>query len=1123
MSSAAVQANSPAITSRSYQQQQQSPQQFYPPLQQSPVAASSSPASARKPSRRPSGNGASPNTPTTSQPHHSPDVSTNSTLNTPRLQQLPASTHSSPAMASNSTSAAPGAPMPPPRTSSHRTAPSANNSPATSRAQQSSAYPTASDKDRIRDDSSRRKAKDSPRQPGASSRSKNSPGQPAHSRSATAVGEPPIGTNLPREESAVINRIVVADPQEDIAREQARQAEARPSASANDVTPITGLGLVGSEGVEDGGRGAGRSRQDHSGSTKKSKFGNYILGQTLGEGEFGKVKMGWKKDSQVEVAIKLIRRETLGNNQNRLQKIYREIHILRGLDHPNIVRLHEMVETERHIGIILEYASGGELFDFILNHRYLKDGAARRLFAQLISGVGYLHKRGIVHRDLKLENLLLDRNRNIIITDFGFANTFNANDELGEEIEFNLSSKEFVKAMGLEGTDGNRRGDLMQTSCGSPCYAAPELVVSDSLYTGRKVDVWSCGVILYAMLAGYLPFDDDPANPEGDNINLLYKYIVSTPLTFPEYVTPHARDLLKRILVPDPRKRADLFEVARHSWLSEYHHVVGFITSTTTSSNDISKTAVYSKDPFEAPMLNRSASVREPGKPHTAVTPVGGLTAKRDQINRSDSEKAKTSRDNKRRTVQVEYVAPQSQTAREVSQPTPAAGPSKSSRVKEQGPTEVPTADGYQSSSGTRQARPAAASNAAPTRPAHNTQRSVSDHTAFGAAPIAGAARPSTGGALGGSSRMPSRGNSYGQPAAATVAQTNAEGRFSQPKGKQYSITSPVPQPDAPMGQPSIGMPSSQPAPQPQAEAPPANAKSHRRSNTVSETFGRVTSMFSGRQPSDSSQQSHTPNKIQKSYPPTSMAGPLITDDAPRQSTDSSRRTSFGFSRKNTDQSGGSKAGRRFSLIPSSLSKTFSGNRESLPPSAHSNDRRTSAILPNRSRNTSKSMAFGRGDSRSPSQSTQDSHVPGFYDGVGENNSRVRAGPSSAPPQQTQFDYAPPIGDEKFPGPKEAHPSTHRTAPQPYRHGNDSEASEPTASGSQQQQRPQYPAGFNSTDAVPNQQPQRERPGVLQKSRKFGDAYEDSGKGHHSGSSGSAKRVMDLFRRIGRQRGKEER
>jgi protein-serine/threonine kinase len=157
-----------------------------------------------------------------------------------------------------------------------------------------------------------------------------------------------------------------------------------------------------------------------------------------------------------------------------------------------------MVETERHIGIILEYASGGELFDYILHHRYLKDNTARRLFAQLVSGVGYLHKKGIVHRDLKLENLLLDRNRNIVISDFGFANTFDAKDELGEDVESRLSNKEFIKSRGYDKVlpGGSRRGDLMQTSCGSPCYAAPELVVGEGLYTGRKVDVWSCGVIL---------------------------------------------------------------------------------------------------------------------------------------------------------------------------------------------------------------------------------------------------------------------------------------------------------------------------------------------------------------------------------------------------------------------------------------------------------------------------------------------------------------------------------------------------------------------------------------------------------------------------------------------------
>lgn len=204
------------------------------------------------------------------------------------------------------------------------------------------------------------------------------------------------------------------------------------------------------------------------------------------------------------------------------------------------MRLYDVIETDKYIGIILEYASGGELFDHILAHRYLKEKDAAKLFAQLISGVWYIHQKKIVHRDLKLENLLLDRHRNVIITDFGFANRFE-----------------------------HRSDDLMQTSCGSPCYAAPELVISEGLYVGSAVDIWSCGVILYAMLAGYLPFDDDPANPDGDNINLLYKYIVNTPLSFPEYISEEARDLLSMMLVPDPKRRADLSGVMRHPWLAQ--------------------------------------------------------------------------------------------------------------------------------------------------------------------------------------------------------------------------------------------------------------------------------------------------------------------------------------------------------------------------------------------------------------------------------------------------------------------------------------------------------------------------------------------------------------------------
>ena len=152
-----------------------------------------------------------------------------------------------------------------------------------------------------------------------------------------------------------------------------------------------------------------------------------------------------------------------------------------------------------------------------------------------------MHQKMIVHRDLKLESLLLDRHGNLIITDFGFANRF-----------------------------GHEADELMKTSCGSPFCAAPELVTSGGKYVGSAVDIWSCGVILYAMLTGYLPFDDDPANPDGDNIDLLYKYIVNTPLSFPVYTPTKARDLLSLILVPDPKTRANIQTVTSHLWLHPY-------------------------------------------------------------------------------------------------------------------------------------------------------------------------------------------------------------------------------------------------------------------------------------------------------------------------------------------------------------------------------------------------------------------------------------------------------------------------------------------------------------------------------------------------------------------------
>ncbi|OXB33451.1 protein-serine/threonine kinase [Cryptococcus neoformans] len=270
-------------------------------------------------------------------------------------------------------------------------------------------------------------------------------------------------------------------------------------------------------------------------------LGPYIVLQTLGEGEFGKVKLGVHADYGVEVAIKLIRRGDL-QEEAHASKVEREINVLKTLKHPNIVRMFDVLDTHKYIGIVLEFAGGGELFEYILANEYLKDKEGQRIFAQLISGVDYLHKKGVIHRDLKLENLLLDKNRNLIITDFGFAN------------QFDLS-----------------KGDLMSTSCGSPCYAAPELVVLDTPYHGSAVDIWSCGVILYAMLAGYLPYDDDPDNPDAGNVVELYRYIMNTELHYPDHVSPLGKNLLQHMLILHPEHRIKIPAIVKHPWLKPYH------------------------------------------------------------------------------------------------------------------------------------------------------------------------------------------------------------------------------------------------------------------------------------------------------------------------------------------------------------------------------------------------------------------------------------------------------------------------------------------------------------------------------------------------------------------------
>ncbi|KAJ3301523.1 hypothetical protein HDV03_000699 [Kappamyces sp. JEL0829] len=269
-----------------------------------------------------------------------------------------------------------------------------------------------------------------------------------------------------------------------------------------------------------------------------NSFGPYRLGKTIGQGEFGKVKLGYHLQSNREVAIKFIKKQSVDSAVRRT-KLAREINILQSISHRYIVELLEVIETEAYIGLIMEVATGGELFEYILSREYLSEREAGRIFAQLIDAVSYLHARGIIHRDLKLENVLLDRNRNVKLIDFGFANTVNDHSQ------------------------------MLQTSCGSPCYAAPELV-SEPNYNGELADIWSCGVILYAMLCGTLPFDDDPNNENSENLVVLYRYIMETKLSFPVPLSSGAVHLVNRILNINPKIRASLVEIKSHQWLKPY-------------------------------------------------------------------------------------------------------------------------------------------------------------------------------------------------------------------------------------------------------------------------------------------------------------------------------------------------------------------------------------------------------------------------------------------------------------------------------------------------------------------------------------------------------------------------
>nr|XP_022903995.1 serine/threonine-protein kinase BRSK2 [Onthophagus taurus] len=255
--------------------------------------------------------------------------------------------------------------------------------------------------------------------------------------------------------------------------------------------------------------------------------GPYRLEKTLGKGQTGLVKLGVHCVTGKKVAIKIINREKL--SESVLMKVEREIAIMKLIDHPHVLGLSDVYENKKYLYLVLEHVSGGELFDYLVKKGRLTPKEARRFFRQIISALDFCHSHSICHRDLKPENLLLDEKNNIKVADFGMASL-------------------------------QPIGSMLETSCGSPHYACPEVIRGEK-YDGRKADVWSCGVILYALLVGALPFDDD-------NLRQLLEKVKRGVFHIPHFVPPDCQSLLRGMIEVNPEKRLTLSDINKHPWVT---------------------------------------------------------------------------------------------------------------------------------------------------------------------------------------------------------------------------------------------------------------------------------------------------------------------------------------------------------------------------------------------------------------------------------------------------------------------------------------------------------------------------------------------------------------------------
>jgi 5'-AMP-activated protein kinase, catalytic alpha subunit len=264
-----------------------------------------------------------------------------------------------------------------------------------------------------------------------------------------------------------------------------------------------------------------------------ASLANYRIIRQLGGGSFGKVKrknyaVAEHRVTSSLVAIKILNKREI-QERNLMKKVKREVQILESLDHPNVIKLYEVIETSTNILLAMEFLPGGELYNVIERNGKLPENQARVYFQQLIAGIDYIHQKGYSHRDLKPENILLDKDGYIKIGDFGLSNLMPV-------------------------------GDYLKTSCGSPNYAAPE-VVSGTKYCGNEVDVWSLGVVLYCLVSGRLPFDES-------TIPALFNKIKAARFDMPYYFSDTLKDLILRILTIDPISRITVAQILKHQWVN---------------------------------------------------------------------------------------------------------------------------------------------------------------------------------------------------------------------------------------------------------------------------------------------------------------------------------------------------------------------------------------------------------------------------------------------------------------------------------------------------------------------------------------------------------------------------